>query len=201
MTELNTRNYVLVVDKSGSMADPVGRSKPVSRWDAMKEYLSVIVRKCCELDDDGIDVYFFGTKFSKFENVTVDVVDGLFNKVSPMGGTDFVPVLTDVFNKHFSGDKPTTVLVVTDGQPSDGVDGQKALAKLLVNTANKIEADNDLAVQFIQIGEDPEASRFLKKLDDELQGAGAKFDIVDTKTCDDLETMSLEEVLLAAIQD
>jgi hypothetical protein len=201
MTDLSNRNYVLVVDKSGSMAEPVGRSKPMSRWDAMREYVSVVTRKCCELDADGIDVYLFGTKFSKFENVTVEVADQIFKKNSPMGGTDFVPVLTDVFNKHFSGDKPTTVLVVTDGQPSDGVDGQKALAKLLVATANKIEADNELAVQFLQIGDDPDAAKFLKKLDDDLQGAGAKFDIVDTKTCDDLESMSLEEVLLAAISD
>jgi hypothetical protein len=201
MTDLSNRNYVLVVDKSGSMAEPVGRSKPLSRWDSMQEYVSAVTRKCCQLDADGIDVYFFGTKFTKFENVTVDMADGLFKKNSPMGGTDFVPVLTDVFNKHFSGNKPTTVLVVTDGAPSDGIDGQKALAKLLVATANKLEADTDLAVQFIQIGEDPDAAKFLKKLDDDLQGAGAKFDIVDTKTCDDLENMDLEAVLLAAIND
>jgi hypothetical protein len=201
MTDLSNRNYVLVVDKSGSMAESVGKGKSLSRWDAMQEYLSAVTRKCGQLDSDGIDVYFFGTKFTKFENVTADMADSLFKKNSPMGGTDFIPVLTDVFNKHFSGYKPTTVLVITDGAPSDGVDGQKALAKLLVSTANKIEADGDLAVQFIQIGDDLNAAQFLKKLDDDLQGAGAKFDIVDTKTCEDLENMDLEAVLLAAIND
>jgi hypothetical protein len=41
----------------------------------------------------------------------------------------------------------------------------------------------------------------LKILDDELQSAGAKFDICDTITMDDMEDMSLSEVLLNAIND
>jgi hypothetical protein len=38
-------------------------------------------------------------------------------------------------------------------------------------------------------------------LDDELQTAGAKFDIVDTITLDDMENSTLAEVLLNAIND
>ena len=45
------------------------------------------------------------------------------------------------------------------------------------------------------------ASRFLKALDDELQCAGAKFDICDTITIDDMADMTLAEVLLNAIND
>jgi hypothetical protein len=41
----------------------------------------------------------------------------------------------------------------------------------------------------------------LKVLDDELQSAGAKFDLVDTITLDDMENFSLTEVLLNAIND
>jgi hypothetical protein len=167
----------------------------------MREYVSSVTRKCCELDADGIDVYLFGKSYTKFENVTAEAASDIFKKNSPGGGTDFIPVMTDVFNKHFAGDKATTVLVVTDGEPSEGVSGQKALAKLLVEAANKLESDNDLAVQFIQIGDDEGAAKFLKKLDDDLVSAGAKYDIVDTKTCDDLENMSIEDVLLAAIKD
>ena len=38
-------------------------------------------------------------------------------------------------------------------------------------------------------------------LDDELQGAGAKFDICDTVTIDDMADMTLAEVLMNAIAD
>lgn len=53
----------------------------------------------------------------------------------------------------------------------------------------------------IQVGSDATATRFLKALDDELQGAGAKFDICDTLTMDDMADLSLSEVLLNAIAD
>lgn len=58
-----------------------------------------------------------------------------------------------------------------------------------------------MAISFIQVGNAPEATKFLKVLDDELQSAGAKFDIVDTVTMDDIEGMTLTEVLLNAITD
>jgi hypothetical protein len=51
------------------------------------------------------------------------------------------------------------------------------------------------------VGSDVTVTRFLKALDDELQGAGAKFDIVDTITLDDMENLTLAEVLLNAIND
>jgi hypothetical protein len=41
----------------------------------------------------------------------------------------------------------------------------------------------------------------LLALDDRLESAGAKFDIVDTVTIDDMEGMTLTEVLLNAITD
>lgn len=56
-------------------------------------------------------------------------------------------------------------------------------------------------MSFIQIGRDPGATRFLKALDDELTRAGAKFDIVDTICLDDMEDLSIAEVLMNAIED
>lgn len=199
--DLGMRNYVVCIDRSGSMGESVGKGSPVTRWDAVKEYALTMARECEKFDDDGIDVYLFNTKFEKFPNTTADKVDDIFKKNSPMGGTNFVPVLQDVFNCHFASNKPTTVLVFTDGEPSDGATGQKAVAKLLIDTANKLEGDAELGISFIQIGRDPAATAFLKKLDDDLQSAGAKFDIVDAKTCDDLDSVNPTDILLAAVND
>jgi hypothetical protein len=58
-----------------------------------------------------------------------------------------------------------------------------------------------LALSFIQIGKDPQATAFLKALDEQLEGIGAKFDICDTITPDEMEDLSLAEVLLSAIED
>jgi predicted metal-dependent peptidase len=199
--DLAMRNYYVVIDRSGSMGEPVSSFSKVSRWDAVKEYAVTVARECDKLDDDGIDVYLFNKNFIRFENTTADKVDDIFKKHSPAGGTDFIPVLTDVFDRHFKSDKPSTVLVFTDGEPSEGEEGQKALAKLLVATANRLEGDSELGISFVQIGNDPKASAFLKKLDDDLVKVGAKFDIVDTKTCDDLDNISVQDLLVAAVND
>ena len=58
-----------------------------------------------------------------------------------------------------------------------------------------------MAISLIQVGHDKKATVFLRALDDQLQQAGAKFDIVDTITIEDMEGMSLSDVLLKAITD
>jgi hypothetical protein len=64
-----------------------------------------------------------------------------------------------------------------------------------------MEKDEELGISMIQVGNDPQATKFLKALDDQLQSVGAKFDICDTITLDDLEDMSLADVLMNAITD
>jgi hypothetical protein len=64
-----------------------------------------------------------------------------------------------------------------------------------------MESDVELGISFIQIGDDKSARDFLKKLDDDLTSVGAKFDICDTKTCDEIENISLDQVLLDIVND
>ena len=73
--------------------------------------------------------------------------------------------------------------------------------KVIIETSRRIDKDEELGISFIQVGTDPQATRFLKLLDDELQSAGAKFDICDTVTMEDMEDMTLTDVLLSAITD
>jgi len=113
-------------------------------------------------------------------------------------------VLLDATNSYFqrkaNGQTKTngeTILIVTDGEPDD----RKAVMKVIIEASRRMDRDEELALSFIQVGTDAQATKFLKILDDELQGAGAKFDIVDTVTMDDMEDMTLSEVLLNAIVD
>jgi len=73
--------------------------------------------------------------------------------------------------------------------------------RVIIEASRRMDKDEELAISFIQVGSDAQATRFLKVLDDELQGAGAKFDICDTVTMEDMEDLSLSEVLLNAITD
>lgn len=203
MEKLKNRDYVLLIDKSGSMISddtPNGQT----RWKAVQELTQAIAAKIQELDPDGITVYTFDDSFTKYENVTAEKVNEIFLKQKPCNGTSFVPVLTDVFNsynkrKKADQTKPNgeMLLVVTDGAPSD----QEPTMKKIVEFGNALaSADDEYGISFFQIGKDQSASAFLKKMDDDLVGSyGAKHDIVDTKTFEQIGEIGLTEALNEAL--
>ncbi|AFZ21902.1 vWA domain-containing protein [Allocoleopsis franciscana] len=200
---LEQRDYTLIIDKSGSMAtrDQLGNK---SRWETMQESSLALASKCEEFDPDGITVYLFSGRFKRYDNVTANKVTQVFKENEPSGRTDLASVLQDATSNYFQRKaagqtKPNgeTILVVTDGEPDD----RKAVMKVIIEASRRMERDEELAISFIQVGTDAQATKFLKILDDELQSAGAKFDIVDTVTMEDMEDMTLTEVLLNAITD
>ena len=200
---LQNRDYTLIIDKSGSMSIPDQRGGR-TRWEEAQESTIAVARKCEQFDPDGITVYVFSGRFKRYDNVTADKVNQIFLENDPMGRTDLAGVLKDSLDNYFqrkaSGQtKPEgeTILVVTDGEPDD----RKAVMRAIIEASRKIDRDEELAISLIQVGNDAQATRFLKALDDDLQGAGAKFDIVDTVTLEDMEEMTLAEVLTLAIAD
>ncbi|HEY9694526.1 MAG TPA: VWA domain-containing protein [Oculatellaceae cyanobacterium] len=200
---LENRDYTLIIDKSGSMSIK-DQSGGKSRWNVMQESTLAIASKCEEFDPDGITVYLFSGRFKRYDNVTSNKVTQIFQENEPSGRTDLAGVLTDAINSYFqrktarqTKQNGETILVVTDGEPDD----RKAVMKVIIEASRKMDRDEELAISFIQVGTDTDATRFLKVLDDELQSAGAKFDIVDTVTIDDMEDLTLREVLLNAIID
>lgn len=197
------RDYTLIIDKSGSMSTPEPPSNK-SRWEIAQESTLALARKCEQFDPDGITVYLFSGKFKRFENVTSSKVAQIFQENDPAGTTNLAGVLQDALAQYFQRKaagqvKPNgeTILVMTDGEADD----RKAVMKVIIEASRQMDRDEELGISIIQIGTDPQANRFLKALDDDLQGAGAKFDICDTITLDDMEDMSLAEVLLNAVQD
>jgi uncharacterized protein with von Willebrand factor type A (vWA) domain len=200
---VENRDYTLIIDKSGSMStadQPGGKT----RWDVAQESTLALARKCEQFDPDGITIYVFSGRFRRYDNVTSDKVSQIYQENDPMGRTDLASVLQDALDNYFQRKaagqtKPNgeTILVITDGEPDD----RKAVMRVIIDAANKLERDEELAISLIQVGRDKLATQFLKALDDQLQDIGAKFDIVDTITMDDMEEMSLAEVLLNAITD
>ncbi len=200
---LDNRDYTLIIDKSGSMSTKDQRGNK-SRWSVMQESTLAIASKCEELDPDGITVYVFAGRFKRYDNVTASKVAQIFTENEPSGSTDLASVLIDATNQYLQrkANKQTklngeTIIVVTDGEPDD----RKAVMKAIVDVSCRLDRDEELAISFIQVGNDPTATLFLKALDDSLQSIGAKFDIVDTVTIDDMENMTLTEVLMNAIFD
>ncbi|MDJ0507930.1 MAG: VWA domain-containing protein [Crocosphaera sp.] len=202
-SRIENRDYTLMIDKSSSMATSDGPDGK-TRWQIAQESTLALAKKCEEIDPDGITVYVFSGRFRRYDNVTSDKVTKVYEENEPMGQTDLASVLEDALNNYFErkaeGTAKTngeTFLIITDGEPTD----RKAVISLIINASQKLDLDEELGISFVQVGTDKKATQFFKALDDDLQGVGAKFDIVDTVTVDDMKGMSLTEVLLKALID
>ncbi|MEH2323635.1 MAG: VWA domain-containing protein [Nostoc sp.] len=200
---MSDRDYTLIIDKSGSMSTPdqVGGR---SRWEIAQESTLALAIKAEQFDPDGITVYVFSGRFKRYDDVTSAKVAQIFLENDPSGTTNLAGVLQDALNNYFQRkaagkSKPNgeTILVITDGEPDD----RKAVFEVIIHATRQMERDEELGISIVQVGSDAQATKFLKALDDQLQSVGAKFDICDTVTLDDLEEMSLVDVLTNAITD
>lgn len=201
---VENRDYTLIIDKSGSMYVSDLPEADKTRWEAAQESTLALARTCEKIDPDGITVYLFSGRFRRYDNVTAEKVVQVYAENDPMGKTDLAAVLQDALDNYFArkvaGEaKPNgeTFLVITDGEPDDG----KAVMRVIIDAANRVDRGEEIGISLIQVGKDRKATAYLKALDDQLEQAGAKFDIVDTVTIDQMSNMSLTEVLMNALID
>lgn len=200
---LENRDYTLLIDLSASMNE-VDQPGGKTHWEAAQESTLAIAKKCEEIDHDGLTVYLFASRFKRYNNVTSEKVAQIFAENEPMGKGNLAGVLEDALANYFARKvagkaKPNgeTILVITDGTGDD----RKGIMKMIIEASKQIERDEELAISFIQVGKNKKVSDFFHVLDDQLQGVGAAFDIVDTINMDEMKNMSLTEVLLRAIED
>jgi Mg-chelatase subunit ChlD len=193
MSALSEYDFVVVVDKSGSMGEPnkAGTASP-TRWAAMQESVMAFVRDIEAIDADGIDVVELGGDCKTHTGVTSQTVRDMFASMSPRGSTPLAEALTAALALAGKSDKKDMIVVFTDGVP----DNAAAAAKVIVDASNALETDDALTFLFIQVGDDAAATKYLQSLDDDLKGA--KFDIVDAKTIAEAEKFATTAELITA---
>jgi len=190
-------DFVIALDASGSMANASTRFSGKTRWQEGQELIIGMAGVLAGFDADGIDVITFGQKIELFENTTAEKVAQVLATVIPYGGTPTAEALAKIVAKQKATGKNTVAVIFTDGEPND----RAAVEKVIVDATQAMEKDEALTFLFVQIGSDANAAAFLQHLDDDLQGKGAKFDIVDTLSTVDAEAMSPIELINHAIND
>lgn len=202
LDQLKERDFTIIVDRSGSMSKVDTRSGK-TRWKAVEESVESAARKLTELDSDGITVYAFSDRFQRFDNTTADKVEEIF-KGEPNGSTNLAACLNHAFTDYLGRKAKSQtklngecMVVVTDGEP----DSEADVSKEIVNVTKRLDSAKELSLIFLQVGDDPKATKFLNALDDELTKKGAKYDIVSTIPVDKLGDRPLTDVLLDAITE
>lgn len=193
---LSEYDFIFVVDKSGSMGTedmPGGRS----RWDYMQETATAFARDLAKIDSDGLGlVLFSGASIVSEDGVGVDRIKAMFDSNRASGGTPLAEALEAALKLAGKSDKKDFIVVFTDGVPDD----KSRAAQVIIDASNKQETDDALTILFVQVGKDAAATKYLQDLDDNLKGA--KFDIVDAKTIDQVEQFaSTAELIVHAIND
>ncbi|KAH9948796.1 hypothetical protein B0H21DRAFT_689433 [Amylocystis lapponica] len=185
---LRRYNTVILVDDSGSMEG--------ARWLEARETLAALADIAARYDADGIDVCFLNSRKVGTNMKNADLVRRLFDSVRPAGITPigekleslllyYLAGLEQAKARYDAGDsralrsvKPVNYIVITDGAPTDDPE------EVIVTAARRLDAHNfplsQVGIQFVQIGNNPEATAFLNELDNELSQAYGIRDMVDT---------------------
>ncbi|KAG9317865.1 hypothetical protein JVU11DRAFT_2093 [Chiua virens] len=186
---LRKYDTVIIMDDSASMLQD-------HRWEQACNALSELADTAGAYDRDGIDIHFLNHRRAGVNMRDAAAVRQLFMHVRPHGLTpiaykldllvgDYIEKLEKASRKKKKGDptilnriKPVNFIVITDGVPTDEpLDSIVALARRL-DRGNYPLAQ--VGIQFVQIGDDRDATAFLKQLDDDLSGSFGVRDIVDT---------------------
>jgi hypothetical protein len=79
----------------------------------------------------------------------------------------------------------TLLFVATDGEPSN----RAAVKQAIIDITNDVKDEREFNISFLTVGNiDPALKSFLDSLDDDLKGA--KYDIVDVKTLEEVDFIS-----------
>ncbi|WVQ79243.1 hypothetical protein IAT38_001339 [Cryptococcus sp. DSM 104549] len=187
------RDYdtVFLVDDSFSMKG--------ERWDRARQAIMEVAEIAARYDDDGIDLYFLNNRRVGTDLRTTAQVAETFKGVEPRGvtptGTRLEAILRDYMARlersqatsprlsgpaveHEDPVKPMNLIVITDGSPTDDPES------VIIAIARRLDKGDfplsQVGIQFLQIGDDPEAREALQELDDGLSGEHGVRDMVDT---------------------
>lgn len=182
--DLGKLDFHLLVDHSGSMGDPSLRRSGKNRLEELAEDATAIAREAQKYDSDGITVIAFSTAVRVFDGVTAEKVQQTFQEIKPRGSTNLLDAIKASLELASKSQKNVITLIFTDGVPDD-MDG----VYKLINNAGKQYGRPKIGFTFVQVGENQEATAFLKKLNDNLS-----VDVVACATAAEAEGLSLGQL-------
>ena len=169
LANLKRFDTIFLVDDSASMDGP--------RWRLAREALTAVVDRAVRYDTNGVDIRFLNDKDHRGDNLkTAAQVMHLFDRVRPEGVTPMEEAIDDELNGYMvrykergRAMKKLNLIVLTDGEPNEDDDVEGMIVRYAEELDRERAKTNQVGIQFVQIGDDRKAARFLKMLDDDLK--------------------------------
>ncbi|ACH46899.1 putative von Willebrand factor [Feldmannia species virus] len=184
--EALVRQFVLLIDRSGSMGWPDGDDK--TRWERAKEVTKALVPSLFKYDvDKSIPLFLFDSEVSFVGECTnASQIETVFTEYQPGTTTNLSGALEQAMEMYLGSKRVnyevvpgTTFIVLLDGGADNPDEVVQVLQKYADPANGYISNHTQAAVSFVQIADDISATMFLRSLD-ELK----PLDIVDTKKDD-----------------
>lgn len=167
----------MILDDSTSMRTPVidhdlenlsPFDKLPTRWDELKQIVSIVVDLAATLDPDGIDIYFLNR--APLLHVTDSSQLNETFSYPPNGPTPITRVLSYLLNLKRShvNDRKLLILIATDGVPTDdnGLEDLAGLEKVLRN--ERYPSIERIYVTFIACTNDLQSVAYLNNFDKKI---------------------------------
>lgn len=199
--KLKEYNIELIIDITGSMTEYDGTGA-LNKFQWCHEQVRDFARLMGEYRKT-LTITTFNESFSTEYNCNVERVEEIYGGIRPGGNTCLVNPLVDrleyAYHHHQPG-QATIIAVITDGLPNVPKDPH-VVNRALIDFTKKLSDANDVIVTFLQIGDTFNGKSFCIDLDDNLVNEGAKYDIIDTKTFDELKSEGLTHALIDAVTE
>jgi hypothetical protein len=204
---IQQHDIVLCIDKSSSMStmdcpSMVHRGYTVSRWQWCGEQTLDLADQASAVLPEGMSVVLFSWVATPFPHVDAKQIPMIFMGNRPDGitnaGMALKIVLEDYFNRKQANPtkvRPMIVAIITDGLPTNPFDVKDAIFR----ATEMMKSPDEIHFTFLQIGRDPEGIEFIRTLDRDLLGHGAKYDVVSGKTFDQLQRTGLAKAIVEAV--
>eukprot|EP00668_Euglena_longa_P017202 GGOE01021565.1.p1 GENE.GGOE01021565.1~~GGOE01021565.1.p1 ORF type:complete len:529 (-),score=138.19 GGOE01021565.1:560-2122(-) len=175
LSRCENRDYILLLDRGSSMQG--------LRWLEATKAVTTLLPFVCAADRDGCTLYVLARQTAKFCDMkNAAEADKHLSQVQPGGDTRLSGPLQDAIGEHFAkGAKLTSILVVTAGIVQD----QLETAKVIATTSHQLKNDFELTFSFIQVGDDPKGTSFLRELSEHL-AVDCKHSVVDAIAVDQM---------------
>ncbi|KAJ7048500.1 hypothetical protein C8F01DRAFT_1038194 [Mycena amicta] len=176
------RNFqtVLIVDDSRSMKGDL--------WKQAGKALQDLAAVASEYDTDGLEIHFINSPLCAKQVKTAEQVEDIFNSVTPTNSTPIGRKLHALLAEYLAALKNdpdlkrVNYIIITDGAPTDRSELEPEA--VIVNAARHLDAMHafmtQVGIQFVQVGNNEAATRYLESLDNNLRTRYDIRDIVDT---------------------